>query len=98
MTLGTGFGSAFLVDGELMLHLEIASHPFRNGETYDEQLGQAARKTVGNKRWNRRVRRAIEALRALTHFDRLYIGGGNSRHVDARAPRPTFDWCRTSAA
>jgi polyphosphate glucokinase len=86
VTLGTGFGSALLVDGELMLHLEIAHIPFRNGETYDEQLGQAARKTVGKKRWNRRVRRAIEALRALTHFDRLYIGGGNSRHVTLELP------------
>jgi polyphosphate glucokinase len=86
ITLGTGFGSALLVDGELMLHLEIAHIPFRNGETYDEQLGQAARKTVGKKRWNRRVRRAIDALRVLTHFDRLYIGGGNSRHVTIQLP------------
>lgn len=81
VTLGTGFGSALLVDGELMLHLEIAHIPFRNGETYDEQLGQAARKRVGKKRWNRRVKKAIDALRELTHFDALYIGGGNSRHV-----------------
>jgi polyphosphate glucokinase len=86
ITLGTGFGSALLVDGELMLHLEIAHIPFRNGETYDEQLGQAARKAVGKKRWNRRVKRAIEALRALTHFDTLYIGGGNSRHVTLELP------------
>ena len=57
-----------------------------NGETYDEQLGQAARKAVGKKRWNRRVKRAIEALRALTHFDTLYIGGGNSRHVTLELP------------
>ena len=86
VTLGTGFGSAVLVDGELMLHLEIAHIPFRNGETYDEQLGQEARKTVGKKRWNRRVKRAIDALRALTHFDRLYLGGGNSRHVTIKLP------------
>ncbi len=86
ITLGTGFGSALLVDGELMLHLEIAHIPFRNGETYDEQLGQAARKTVGKRRWNRRVRRAIEALRTLTNFDRLHIGGGNSKHVTIKLP------------
>jgi polyphosphate glucokinase len=86
ITLGTGFGSALLVDGELMLHLEIAHIPFRNGETYDEQLGQAARKKVGKKRWNRRVKRAIGALRALTHIDKLYIGGGNSRHVTMQLP------------
>ena len=86
VTLGTGFGSALLVDGELMLHLEIAHIPFRGGETYDEQLGQAARKSVGKKRWNRRVQKAIAALRTLTNFDKLYIGGGNSRHVTIALP------------
>src|SRR5437867_8672757 len=43
ITLGTGFGSAILVDGWLGPHLEISQHPFRKGETYDQQLGNAAR-------------------------------------------------------
>ena len=29
----------------------------------------------------RRVERAIETLRGLTHFDHLYIGGGNARKL-----------------
>jgi polyphosphate glucokinase len=86
ITLGTGFGSAILVDGMLGPHLEISQHVFRKGETYDQQLGNAARKRIGRKRWNRRVQRAIEALRTLTNFDALYIGGGNSRHVRFELP------------
>jgi polyphosphate glucokinase len=86
ITLGTGFGSAILVDGWLGPHLEISQHPFRKGQTYDQQLGDAALERIGKKRWNKRVERAIEALRTLTNFDALYIGGGNGRHVRLKLP------------
>lgn len=82
VTLGTGFGSALFMDGELAPHLEIAHIPFRQGEDYDQQVGNVARKKIGKKRWNRRVQRAIKALRILTNFDRLYIGGGNADKLD----------------
>jgi len=82
ITLGTGFGTALYLDGRLAPHLELSHHPFRKGETYDEQLGNAARKRIGNRKWNKRVRRAIRTLRALTSFDHLYIGGGNARKID----------------
>jgi polyphosphate glucokinase len=82
VTLGTGFGSALFLDGELAPHLEIAHLPFRQGEDYDQQIGNAARKKIGKKRWNRRVQRAIKTLRILTTFDRLYIGGGNADKLD----------------
>ena len=81
ITLGTGVGTALFYDGRLLPHLEFAHHPFRKGETYTEQLGDATRKEVGNGRWNKRVRRAIDTLRALTFFDHCYIGGGNSKHL-----------------
>jgi polyphosphate glucokinase len=81
ITLGTGFGTGLFYDGELMPHLEIAHQPFRKGETYDDQLGEATRKEIGETRWNKRVMKAIDNMRALTLFDHLYIGGGNSRRV-----------------
>jgi polyphosphate glucokinase len=86
ITLGTGFGSALLVDGRLGPHLEISQHPFRKGKTYDEQLGNAARKKIGNKKWSRRVANAFVTLRALVNFDALYLGGGNARHVKVELP------------
>ena len=78
ITLGTGFGSALFMDGELAPHLEIAHLPFRKGKTYEQRTGDKARRKLGKKDWNREVRKAIAALRVLTHFDRLYIGGGNA--------------------
>ncbi len=81
ITLGTGFGSALFMDGVLAPHLEIAHLPFRKNKDYDQQIGDKARKKIGKKVWNRRVRRAIETLRALTHFDKLYIGGGNAARI-----------------
>ncbi|HVC71999.1 MAG TPA: ROK family protein [Acidimicrobiales bacterium] len=82
ITLGTGVGSAFFYDGRLLPHLEFAHHPFRKGETYNEQLGDGTRKEIGNTRWNKRVRRAIDTLRALSFFDHCYIGGGNAKHLN----------------
>jgi polyphosphate glucokinase len=81
ITLGTGFGSSLFEDGGIAPHLEFAHHPFRNGETYEEQLGLRALEEVGKKRWNRRVLRAIKTLRTLTNFDHLYIGGGNAEFI-----------------
>ena len=81
ITLGTGFGTGLYLDGKLAPHLELAHHPFRNRETYDQQLGNAARKNVGLERWNRRVKKALVNMRVLTTFDHLYIGGGNAKRI-----------------
>jgi polyphosphate glucokinase len=81
VTLGTGVGTAFFYDGRLLPHLEFSHHPFLKGDTYNEQIGDAARKDVGNQRWNKRVRKAVATLRALSFFDHCYIGGGNSKKI-----------------
>jgi polyphosphate glucokinase len=82
ITLGTGMGSAFFLDGHLMPHLELGHHPFRKDETYDENLGELARKQKGDESWNHRVREAVDRLEALFFYDHLYIGGGNARRID----------------
>ena len=82
ITLGTGFGTGLYLDGRLGPHLELAHHPFRHGETYDQQLGNATRKAIGSVRWNNRVKRAIGNMRRLTNFDHLFIGGGNAKKID----------------
>jgi polyphosphate glucokinase len=86
VTLGTGFGTALYANGRLCPHLEISQQPFRKGETYDEQLGNAARKRIGNTKWRKRVLRAVANLRALTHFDHLWIGGGNADKLGDELP------------
>jgi polyphosphate glucokinase len=81
LTLGTGLGFAQFQSGRLLPKVELSQHPFRKGETYDEQLGDAARRTVGNAKWNRRVARAIATLRPVLWWDALYVGGGGAKHV-----------------
>jgi polyphosphate glucokinase len=85
ITLGTGVGSSLFVDGHLA-HLEMGHHPFRKGKTYEEELGNAALRKKGAKKWNKHVREAIETLRDAFYYDRLYIGGGNSRHIKGSLP------------
>jgi polyphosphate glucokinase len=86
MTLGTGVGSALFVDGRLVPNMELAHHPFRRGKSYEEQLGNAALKKAGKNKWNSRLKRAIQVLDALFNYDRLYIGGGNARHITISLP------------
>ena len=82
MTLGTGVGTAMFLDGRLLPHLELSHAPFRKGETFDIQLGNAARKEVGHKCWAKRVSQAIAAFDEVLFFDRIYIGGGNAKHLE----------------
>jgi polyphosphate glucokinase len=81
ITLGTGVGSAMFMDGKLAPHLELAHHPFRKDETYNEQLGDAALQRIGVKKWRKRVLEGIGNFQVLTNYDRLYLGGGNARHM-----------------
>jgi polyphosphate glucokinase len=81
LTLGTGAGTAIFRDGEVMPHLELAHHPVSGNKTYDEYIGNAARRKKGKKAWNKRVAKAIEILRVVVRFDHLYIGGGNAKDL-----------------
>jgi polyphosphate glucokinase len=83
ITLGTGFGTALFLDGRLQVHLEIAHHPFTKRGSYDEVIGERGRKRVGNKKWSRLVRQAIDNMRVMVNFDHLYLGGGNVARLDA---------------
>lgn len=81
ITLGTGFGTAFLLDGKLLPHLELAHHPITCKKDYDEYVGLKAIEKVGEKKWNKRMKKVISILKTVFNYDRLYIGGGNSVHL-----------------
>ena len=81
LTLGTGAGTAIFRDGEVMPHLELAHHPVSGKKTYDEYVGNAARRDKGKKAWNKRVLKVIGILREVVRFDHLYIGGGNAKDL-----------------
>lgn len=87
LTLGTGLGSALFVDGHLVPNLELAHHPFRKGETYEEQVGRAALDVIGRKRWNRRVLLMLDLLGRIINYRKAYLGGGNAKKLAGPLPR-----------
>jgi polyphosphate glucokinase len=86
LTLGTGAGTAIFRDGEVIPHLELAHHPVSGNKTYDEYIGNAARRKKGKKAWNKRVAKVIAILREVVRFDHLYIGGGNAKDITFPLP------------
>jgi len=86
LTLGTGIGSSLFQDGRLLPHLELGQHPLLKGKTYDHYLGNAVAEKKSARTWNRRLRKTIEIVRTLVNFDRLYLGGGNTRLINFDLP------------
>ena len=82
LTFGTGLGTALLFDGSLLPHLELAHLPVSNTKDYDDYIGDKAFKKIGNKEWNQRVERIIEIYKTVFNYDKLYLGGGNAKHID----------------
>jgi len=56
----------------------------------DRYLGDETRKKIGHGEWNKRVAKVIAMLATVMNYDRLYLGGGNSRHVKFKLPRNVF--------
>lgn len=75
VTLGSGVGTAFVLDGELVPHMNFSSQPFLDGETYSQQLGELGRQRLGNEAWNNALVQAIKNFRLVAHLDHIYIGG-----------------------
>ncbi len=83
LTLGTGVGSAIFSNGRLAPHLELAQHPLHEDKTYNEYVGNQALQDRGAKKWSERVLRMIDVVETLLHYDTLYLGGGNSKHLSS---------------
>jgi polyphosphate glucokinase len=81
VTLGTGVGCALFEDGVLLPHLELSHGHYKRGVSIDMAIGNAERARIGNKRWNKRVAQAFQWLERVVLFDRMYVGGGNAKHL-----------------
>ena len=86
ITLGTGMGCALYLDGKYVPNLELAHHPFRGKKTYEEYVGGAALEEVGKKKWNKRVAKVLDQINPIWNPRRLYVGGGNAKHVRIDLP------------
>lgn len=83
ITLGTGLGNAIFDNGVLAPHAELSRGTVKWGLTFDEYLGEHERIRLGDAHWSRRVRNVVESYQPVYLWDRLYIGGGNSRRITA---------------
>ena len=81
ITLGTGFGTALLLDGKLLPHFEIAHHPIKTDKDYDEYIGDKAYQKKGKEHWNYRMQKVFAVLKTVFNYDRLYISGGNAKNL-----------------
>jgi polyphosphate glucokinase len=80
--LGTGLGSAMIVNGELE-PMELAHLPYRKGRTYEDYVGAAGLHRLGKKRWRRHVWDVVTKLRAALEPDYVVIGGGNAKRLES---------------
>lgn len=81
VTLGTGVGTAVIMDGLLLPHLELAHHPISKGRDYDEYVGSKAMEKVGKEKWNKRVAKVLAVIKTVFNYDRLYLGGGGTKFL-----------------
>jgi polyphosphate glucokinase len=86
ITLGTGLGCCVYSDGH-PVQLELGHHPFRENKQYEAFIGDAALTVAGKRRWREHVLEAIAQMDALINYRRIYVGGGNARHL-AGEPLP----------
>jgi polyphosphate glucokinase len=86
LTLGTGLGCGLFYEGSYIPNLELGHHPFRKGKTYEDYLGHAGLARVGLEKWNRHLARAIAQIDPIWNPDRIYLGGGNAKHVTIDLP------------
>jgi polyphosphate glucokinase len=76
--LGTGLGSALIVDGVLE-PMELAHLPYKKGKTYEDLVGEAALRRFGKKKWRGYVTDVVTRLQAALEADEVVVGGGNAK-------------------
>src|SRR6266516_7091934 len=87
--LGTGLGSALIVDGVLE-PMELAHLPYKKGRTYEDYVGLAGLKRLGKRKWRQEVDDVVEQLKAALQADYVVLGGGNAKLVNKLPPQTTL--------
>jgi polyphosphate glucokinase len=86
-TLGTGIGSAFLLDGKLMPNSELG-HLEIDGHDAEQRAAQSAkeRENLSYPEWAERLQRYYSHVEALFWPDLFVVGGGISKSSDKFLP------------
>lgn len=82
--LGTGLGSAMIVDG-VVVPMELAHLPYKKG-TYEDYVGARGLKKHGKKQWRKQVATVVKRLCAALEADDVVLGGGNVKKLKKLPP------------
>lgn len=84
--LGTGLGSALIVDGAIVA-MELGHLRYGRGRTYEDYVGDKTRKRLGNGKWRHKVGDIVEGFREALLPDYVVLGGGNAAHLKRLPPQ-----------
>jgi polyphosphate glucokinase len=82
--LGTGLGSAMIVDS-ILEPMELAHLPYRKA-TYEDYVGVRGLERHGRRKWQRHVEDVVTRLVAALEPDDVVLGGGNARKLRKLPP------------
>jgi len=84
--LGTGLGSAMIVDGVLE-PMELAHLIYKKEKTYEDFLGLRGLERLGKKKWRQQVNKITGKLIAALEADYVVLGGGNAKKLKELPPK-----------
>ena len=82
--LGTGLGSAVIVDG-IIEPMELGHLPYRKA-TFEDYVGLRGLEKYGKKKWRRFVADVVQRLTAALEPEDIVLGGGNVQKLKKLPP------------
>jgi polyphosphate glucokinase len=83
--LGTGLGSALIVDG-ILEPMELGHLPYKK-QTFEDYVGVRGLKRLGKKRWRKHVAEVVDRLSAAVQAEEVVLGGGNVKRLKELPPK-----------
>jgi polyphosphate glucokinase len=84
--LGTGLGSAMVVDG-ILEPLELAHLPYRHGKTFEDYVGLRGLERMGKRKWRKHVDRIVKHFIWALEANHVVLGGGNAKKLKTLPPK-----------
>jgi polyphosphate glucokinase len=83
--LGTGLGSAMIVDG-MVEPMELGHLPYKR-RTFEDYVGVSGYERLGKKKWRRKVAAVVARLITALEPEDVVLGGGNVKRLKELPPR-----------
>lgn len=81
MGLGTGLGTAMIVDG-ILQPMEAGHLPYKHKKTFEDYVGKRGYAELGKKKWHDAVLDVITEFKRALEPDYIVLGGGNAKKMN----------------